>query len=131
MGVRGRGLSFTGTALAFEQNYLFERDCHPEGDDHGEKLPSTSQHQAKLFRKPPKTRRRREKPPVARTVLSSGELLGTYWEMKEKSQSGNGFCWRDLGRKRPLYAGRVISSGKEPVLTLPYKRFGNNGEENR
>lgn len=31
MGVQGRGLSFTGTLFAFEQNDLFEHDCHLGG----------------------------------------------------------------------------------------------------
>lgn len=81
------------------------------GGDHTEKLPSTSQHWPKLLHKPSKTRWRKEKPPVPQTVLTSGVLLGTNWEIEKKSQS---FCWRDLGRKGRLNVGRLISSGKEP-----------------
>lgn len=41
-------------------------------DDHQGKLPSTSQPQPKLLRKPLRTRWRKEKPPVPRTLLTSG-----------------------------------------------------------
>jgi len=73
--------------------------------------PGSSQHQPKLSHEPLQTRRRKEKPPAPRAVLTSGLLLGMNWET-EKSQSGDNFCWRDLGRKGRLYVGRLISSGK-------------------
>lgn len=144
MGIRGRGLSFTGTLFASEQNHLFvgERDL---GDDplpwaeradtllccsvtkkNSPAPPNTSSSFCRTHSKP-WARRKSHVPP---TALTSAVLLCTNREINKKGQSDNGFWWRDLGRKGRLYVWRLISSGKRPSFYASLKQFGNNGEEN-